>query len=222
MMLTSKFKKKISSKIVAKPQSSAIEKVSGAYEAILLQAAFLFSTKGYAESGLREIADRAGIRSSTVYYHFKSKEKIYETIIEKAMLCIFQSVTQEINALPKNASIRRRIDAAIKGHLLALHSNKPFTSTNAHSRITLPPKVDRAIRAMRNEYSDFWQALIVEAQNEGALKTEIDPQLLRPILLGTLNRTVSWFDDQKSTVDSLITSLIVMFSGIWKTRSSRI
>ena len=107
---------------------------AGGRETILREAAKLFSSKGFAESGLREIAQMAGIRSSSVYHHFASKERIYEEIIRIAVDAIHASALREIAALPANPSPRQRIEAAIAGHLRALHSNKPFTATHAHSR----------------------------------------------------------------------------------------
>mgnify|MGYP002144295439 CR=1 FL=1 len=50
---------------------------------ILVGYAILVANRRYGYR-LREIADKAGIRSSTVYYYFASKERIYEEIIRIA------------------------------------------------------------------------------------------------------------------------------------------
>ena len=71
------------------------------------------------------------------------------------------------------------------------------------------------IGAMREQYSRFWQQLLEEAKTSGALKPNLEPRLLRPLLLGTLNRTVDWFDPRKGPVEPLIESVIAMFGGIW-------
>ena len=123
---------------------------TGGRKNILREAATLFATKGFAESGLREIADMAGVRSSTVYHHFASKEKIYEEIIRIALDSLSAEVTAELQALPADATPRMRVEASIAGHLRALHANKPFTSTNAHSRINLPAEANRIIGPLRD------------------------------------------------------------------------
>jgi len=198
----------------ADPQDG--ERASGGRDTILRAAAILFSTKGYAESGLREIAEMAGIRSSTVYYHFASKEQIYEEIIRIAIDVVSGSVTAELKALPPDATPCMRLEAAIAGHLRALHDNKPFTSTNAQSRIKLPDEVNEVIGPMREKYSSFWRAMLEEAKASGWLKPGLEPNLLRPLMLGTLNRTIGWFDPDKGSLSTLIDTTVTMFSGIWK------
>lgn len=54
---------------------------SASRQLILDVAAGLFSSHGYAETGLREIADKVGIRPASVYHHFESKDRILEEIL---------------------------------------------------------------------------------------------------------------------------------------------
>lgn len=202
--------------VVAVPIASAeVEVVTGGRETILREAAKLFSEKGFAESGLREIAERAGIRASTIYYHFPSKEYIYEEIIRLAVDITYATVCAALAALPDDATPRIRIEAAITGHLRALHSNKPFTSTNAQSRMRLPEDVNAVISPLRERYSQFWRGLLEQAASSGWLKRDLDTRMLRPLILGTLNRTVGWFDPDQGPVDGLIRTTILTFSGIW-------
>ena len=195
--------------------AAEIEAVTGGRETILREAAKLFSDKGFTESGLREIAEMAGIRASTIYYHFPSKESIYEEIIRLAVDTTYASVCAELAALPDGATPRMRVEAAITGHLRALHSNKPFTSTNAQSRMKLPEAVSAVIRPVRDRYSQFWRGLLEQAESAGWLKRDLDTRMLRPLILGTLNRTVGWFDPDQGSVDGLIRTTILTFSGIW-------
>ncbi len=55
----------------------------GTKERILDSAERLFSRAGYEAASLRDIAEAAGTRIGLVSYHFKSKEALYETIIER-------------------------------------------------------------------------------------------------------------------------------------------
>ncbi|MCA9772900.1 MAG: TetR/AcrR family transcriptional regulator, partial [Myxococcales bacterium] len=49
---------------------------------IVAAAADLFAEKGYNGASLREIADRVGIRTPSLFYHFKSKGELYQAILE--------------------------------------------------------------------------------------------------------------------------------------------
>ena len=200
---------------VPRAKAREVERASGGRENILREAATLFAAKGYAESGLREIAEMAGVRSSTVYHHFASKERIYEEIIRVALDAISSVVTAELLAMPPDATPRMRIEASIAGHLRALHTNKPFTSTNAHSRISLPQEANHVVGQIREQYSDFWRAMLEEAEAAGAFKAGLEAKMLRPLILSTLNRTLGWFDPRKGSLETLIQTIVAMFSGIW-------
>lgn len=45
----------------------------------------LFSKKGYAETSIRDIAKEAGIKTSSIYYYFESKEAILDNILSLYM-----------------------------------------------------------------------------------------------------------------------------------------
>ena len=49
---------------------------------ILTEAEKLFAVKGFKGTGIEEIARHVGIRKSVIYYHFKNKEQILQTILD--------------------------------------------------------------------------------------------------------------------------------------------
>src|ERR1700675_4849152 len=54
--------------------------------AMLEAAAQMFADKGYLGTNLRDIADALGMSRPGLYYHFPSKEKLLEAIIEELTL----------------------------------------------------------------------------------------------------------------------------------------
>lgn len=52
-------------------------------ENILNSAIYLFAENGYTESSMRLIANRAGIRESSIYHHFASKQELLDCITEE-------------------------------------------------------------------------------------------------------------------------------------------
>jgi len=57
------------------------DKVTPTKQKILISAADLFATKGYTETSIRDIASTAGIKSSSMYNHFLSKEDLLEYML---------------------------------------------------------------------------------------------------------------------------------------------
>ena len=70
-----------------------LEELTGTKKKILEAAIELFSRKGYSDVSVRELTGEVGIKESSLYNHFKSKEAILEMIY-----CLFQQ--QNANAFP--------------------------------------------------------------------------------------------------------------------------
>ena len=52
--------------------------------AALLDAALvLFSSQGYRATSVRDIAERAGVSTGSVYHHFRDKEAIFQTLLDQ-------------------------------------------------------------------------------------------------------------------------------------------
>ena len=53
----------------------------------------LFSDKGYAALSMRDLSEAIGIRASSIYYYFKSKQEIFDALLQKA-----ETMTNELKA----------------------------------------------------------------------------------------------------------------------------
>ena len=54
-------------------------------ERVLDVAEALFAEKGYKAASLGEVADGVGIRSPSLYNHFRNKEALYEAVLERLL-----------------------------------------------------------------------------------------------------------------------------------------
>ncbi|HOO32891.1 MAG TPA: TetR/AcrR family transcriptional regulator [Thermotogota bacterium] len=52
-------------------------------EKLFLSAIYLFSTKGYENVGMRELSNFIGIKASSFYNHYPSKEAVFKSIFER-------------------------------------------------------------------------------------------------------------------------------------------
>jgi AcrR family transcriptional regulator len=97
----------------------------GRREAILDAATVLFSTRGYADTGMDDIGEAVGITGPAVYRHFASKQELLAATLERAVehaAAILPLVQAE--DLGPEESLRRLIDltarACIEERALAL------------------------------------------------------------------------------------------------------
>src|SRR5215813_4013950 len=54
----------------------------------------LFTEQGYDATSLREIAERLGVTKAALYYHFKSKEEIVESMMADHLVRLEELLTQ--------------------------------------------------------------------------------------------------------------------------------
>ena len=94
----------------------------GSRQHLLDTAAGLFSTIGYTESGMRQIAKVAGMQTASVYYHFASKDEILLEVLKIGLDHTASAVRAAVAALPAEANARDRLEAAIAAHLRSVHS----------------------------------------------------------------------------------------------------
>ena len=136
---------------------------------ILLQAARLFRHQGYAATTLRQIADAAGIKAGSIYYHFGSKEEILGRVLDAGIEAVTTAVTTRIAALPAGAGYRDKIAAAIEGHLYGLLHHGDFTSANIRIYGQIPPAAKARHRVVRNHYARLWDELLQSAVAAGGI-----------------------------------------------------
>ena len=59
-----------------------LNEASKTKDRIMLEAAILFSRRGYASVSVRDIAEQVNIKASSIYNHFESKEALFEAILD--------------------------------------------------------------------------------------------------------------------------------------------
>jgi AcrR family transcriptional regulator len=183
-------------------------------ERILLEASRLFRHHGYAATTLREVADAAGIKAGSIYYHFESKEQILGEVLDKGILAVATAVRERVEALPKDATARKKVAAAIEGHLWGLLHHGDFTSANIRIYGQIPPAAKNRHRKVRREYADYWDALLDEAMQRGELRRDIGATIARLFVIGALNWTVEWYNPQKGSFDDFVEQITtIVFDG---------
>jgi len=187
---------------VAEPSEAvrAPAKSAATRRKILDAAARTFRDKGYAATTLNDIADAAEIRAASLYYYFRSKEDLLDAVFGIGMQRVVDAVRQRAAALPANASLADRIQAAIEAHLEMLLQQGDYTSANIRIFGQVPKSVQRRQLPLREDYADFWRELLDKAQKAGEIRTDIDLGVMRMLIFGALNWCTEWHDPRKGPV----------------------
>jgi AcrR family transcriptional regulator len=177
---------------------------------VLDAAARLFRERGYAATTLGDIAEAAGLRTASLYYHFGSKEDLVEEILRIGTTLVSEAVAESLGRLGPEASFRDRLGAAIAAHLDTLLRLTDYTSADIRIIGQVPPEVRAKVWPLREAYGELWQNLLRQGQRAGAIRGQADLGLLRVLILGTLNYASEWYKPGLKPVSAIVDQATAM------------
>lgn len=184
------------------------------YEKIWTEALTLFSQNGYNGVSINAIANAVGIRDSSIYKHYKSKQDIYETIVEIN--------TNKLNDLKRNilpsknelVDINMHIDISCLSlsyyKLIVLFTNNDMISKFRKMLLTSSNASFLFNKLFINDILDSRISLFKELMKAGVISTTdanmMAYQLYAPILLFTMKYDADEMSlrEIKKTIDNHI------------------
>jgi AcrR family transcriptional regulator len=176
---------------------------TGARREILNAAAYLLKHRGYEAATTRAIATAVGIKGGSIYHHFPSKDAIVGEVVNEGVRVVYDAVEKALDALPARAAPRRRLEAAIKAHLLSSLKHSNYTSASIRAFAFLPDAVRRSCRIERKRYEALWAQLVGELYQAKLIDPKISPNSVRLLLLGALNWAGEWYRPQRMGIDDI-------------------
>ncbi|SLN32240.1 TetR/AcrR family transcriptional regulator [Oceanibacterium hippocampi] len=167
-------------------EASAARRGGGRREEIMAVAARLFSSKGYSDASMRDIAREVGMLPGSLYYHFPSKEALFAAAHGASVAAIRERAEQAVAEVEEPWA---RLEAASAAHLEALLQQAAEARIVIIDFSTFPEKLRRELVRQRDAYEALFEALIDDLD----LPTEQDRRLLRLGLLGSLNWVPKWY-----------------------------
>jgi AcrR family transcriptional regulator len=181
----------------------AISEPIGARRQILNAAAHLLKHRGYETTTTRAIAAAVGIKGGSIYHHFPSKDAIVGEVVNEGVRVVYDAVVAALAALPARAAPRRRLETAIKAHLLSSLEHSDYTSACIRTFAFLPEAVRRECRAERRRYEKLWRDLVAELYEAGAIDAKLSPDAVRLLLLGAVNWAGEWYRPGRMGIDEI-------------------
>jgi TetR/AcrR family transcriptional regulator, cholesterol catabolism regulator len=165
-------------------------------EQLLEAAAVCFSREGFDAASMRAIADEAGMRPASIYYHFSSKDDLLVAVHEEALHRIREATTA---ALDSAEGAWERLEAACAAHLQVLLTEGTFVSAVMRP---VPGKVEgrELIFKLRDDYESMFTDLITALE----LPAGTDRDTLRLMLLGAMNWTFTWWHPQEGPAPEVL------------------
>ena len=156
--------------------------------AILEIAVTAFNEFGYDATSMGVLATRLALSKAAIYHHFTSKDEVLQLALDEALNGL-EGVLLESGALTGNAI--DRLAYVLRGAVHILTSRLPYVTLLL--RVRGNTEVERLALTRRRAFDRAVSALVVEARDEGSLRSDIDPRVVTRLLFGMVNSIAEWF-----------------------------
>ena len=156
------------------------ERRDSAKDAIRNAAVELFAEKGFAATSTREICQRAGISKPVLYYHFGSKEQLYEELVLDA----FNEYQRELRRASRRGRTPRERLIEVLSAMFSYARHKHDYWRMGFRMVFAPEKESPAINYVEMRQAD--EKLLTEIVREGIRKGEIKgkPEQIAGAIIG--------------------------------------
>ena len=156
-------------------RSTARETGSPRRAEILAIAAEVFKEKGLLNATVRDIADRAGILSGSLYHHFDSKEQM----VEEILTATGEPLVHRCRAIAASTedgadALHQCIVAAVE--YVATAPNEAAILRNDAPAIATMPRL-AFVQQRREEMRDVWIGIVRRGQRSGHFRRDADPMI---------------------------------------------
>jgi TetR/AcrR family transcriptional regulator, cholesterol catabolism regulator len=164
---------------------------AGRHNQILAVAAGLFASKGVAATTVREIADRVGILSGSLYHHFESKEAMVDEILAP-FLKDLRARYKEVLSSP--AGPRTRLADLVAASLQVVEAH-PHATEIYQSDVNYLSQFERFgyLKAAARDVRTAWLDVIRGGIASGAFRADLDPNILYRLMRDSIWLSVRWF-----------------------------
>jgi len=166
---------------------------------ILRAAGREFRTRGFAETGMREIAAAADLSPANLYNYFHGKDEILFFCQDSALDRLIANLEKTRRA---KAASTERLRSVIVFHLHCVLDEVEGSAAHLLTN-SIPHHLQKRLLAKRDRYEQGFRHLVARGIRSGEF-FPTDPALSARAILGALNSTVLWFNSQgRLTPDEL-------------------
>lgn len=161
------------------------------YEQILEEAQHLIRERGFASVSIRDLAAAVGIKVSSLYYYFPSKEDILYTLMMRTMRYLFERTYGALGEMG-SAGPAERLSCMVRVGVLYHIEFQTMASIALTETRNLTGVYQDEARASIREYTKLFVDTIASGQHEGAFDVE-DATMAGYMILSGLTRISLWY-----------------------------
>jgi TetR/AcrR family transcriptional regulator, fatty acid metabolism regulator protein len=175
-------------------------KTSDVKETIIRESMKLFLAYGFRGTSVKEITEAAGIGRGTLYWYFKSKDEIVETILQKFESEFVEGLIKAVNSCEGNFVAKYRAfhkfatEFARDSRDLALVFNALLSEIVGSNRAA-----EAELKAIYEKYRRFLEGMLEDGKRDGSVRPDIDSAVYAHVIIAShTGMLVQWFVNGKS------------------------
>ena len=157
-------------------------------DSVLTHSVRVFNRHGYDATSMGMLAKELGVSKSAIYHHVSSKEHLLRLALDKALIPL-EAVAEESRTRPGPAG--DRLEHMLRSTVRVLVEQKPYVTLLL--RLRGNTEAERIAVDRRRGIDVTAGELVAAAQQEGALRADIDPRTSARLVFGMINSLVEWF-----------------------------
>ncbi len=157
---------------------------------MLRRAIELFNRQGYDGTSMGDLAKELGLTKSAIYHHVPSKEHLLAAALDEALDGLSAAVDSAAAAAP-GTSAYERLRTVVQESVEILVEHLPAVTLLL--RVHGNSEVELAALKRRRRIDERLATLVQAAVDEGALRSDIPPDLISRLLFGMVNSLVEWY-----------------------------
>lgn len=176
-------------------------KLTAKQKEILELAKTLFSEKGYAETSMRDLAMELGIKASSIYTHFTSKEEILEQICN----VIYEKMkANQRYILESSLNANDKFNEYLRIHLISIIEDNHAYNIYAKYWKLMDEKLSGKYGVLNNEYFDFIKGIVKDMYPNHEDKECYVPNFTTIFIINILGNVPRFINPENKNIDMLV------------------
>lgn len=169
-------------------EGSIMSKERPKYRQIIEGAIEVIAENGFHASQVSKIAKKANVADGTIYLYFKNKEDILVSVFKDKMGYFEQ---ETMKAIREHSSAKDKLATFIQMHYTLLSASPYLAIVTQLELRQSKPELRHKINDVLRDYLDIIDMIVKQGMENGEIREDIDPKLIRQMIFGTLDETVT-------------------------------
>lgn len=175
---------------------------------ILDCAARCFREHGYS-ARLADIAEMAGVKTGSLYYHFNGREDLVEQVLQVGIQMNIDYVKRSLENLPEAATSLDKLLTAVRADAEGVIEISDYGA--AYNRVfsVLPDDRKAHLQDARRALGELLLQLYKDAEMDGYVKPGLDLTTIHRLVFGSIRWTTEWHRPDRGRSSELVIDQLV-------------